>query len=102
MIYPELEKRYVSRAELCNALGTNDRQARLYIESLRREGIPVISSSGKSGYKVASGLADVADARAALEELRSKAISIFAAAKPLRKFIEDMQGTEFEQLTLDF
>ena len=105
-----LESRWVSREELCTMLGTNDRAVRAFIEDLnirlKSHGKCVLSTSSKKGYHVGNPCSDedVALANAILEELKSKAISIFERRQSIENFIkfsESAKASESEtQLSL--
>ena len=89
-----LESRWVSREELCTMLGTNDRAVRAFIEDLnirlKSHGKCVLSTSSKKGYHIGNPCSDedVALANAILEELKSKAISIFERRQSIENFIK--------------
>jgi len=105
-----LESRWISREELCAMLGTNDRAVRSYIEDLnvrlRSHGRCILSSSSRRGYHIPNPLSeeDVAFANHVLDELKSKAISIFARRQAVEDFIKFSQSakdaTKETQLTL--
>lgn len=96
-----MEERFVTREELCALLGTNDRQARKAIELFRRSH-PVISTSGRKGYKIANSEEDVKLAKQALKELRNKALTTLKDYKQLKAFIESFEAINDPQLKIEF
>lgn len=91
-ILRELEQRWVTREELAMMLGTNDRNVRLWIESMNTklgEGHRcILSTSARKGYHIPdfNSEEDIKLVRIAINELKSKAISIFERRKPLEDF----------------
>jgi hypothetical protein len=61
---------FVEKSKLSN--NREDRQIREAIETLQREGYPVISSSGKPGYRLAVDEADIEDYIVELESRRKQ------------------------------
>lgn len=105
-----LESRWVTREELCDMLGSNDRAVRSYIEDLnirlKGHGKCVLSSSSRKGYHIPNPLSeeDVAIANMVLNELKSKAISIFERRQSVENFIKFAESAKVvgkeEQITL--
>lgn len=95
-----LESRWVTREELCDMLGANDRAVRAYIEDLnirlKSHGRCVLSSSSRRGYHIPNPLSeeDVAIANMVLNELKSKAISIFERRQSVENFIRYSESTK--------
>lgn len=91
-ILKELEQRWVTREELAVMLGTNDRNVRLWIEAMNTklgEGHRcILSTAARKGYHIPSFYSDEDKrlVRMAINELKSKAISIFERRKPLEDF----------------
>ena len=89
-----LENRWVSREELAEMLGTNDRAARAFIEdlnvTLRSFGKCILSSASRKGYHIPNPLdpEDVALANAVLNELKNKAISLFVRRQSIEDFLK--------------
>lgn len=71
----------------------NERRARAYTESLTKQLIGknscVLSTASKEGYHISNPRSeeDMMLARKAVNELKSKAISIFERRKPIENFI---------------
>lgn len=105
-----LENRWISREELAEMLGTNDRAARAFIEdlnvTLRSFGKCILSSASRRGYHIPNPLdpEDVALANAVLNELKNKAISLFVRRQSIEDFLkyaESAKDSQYEtQLTL--
>ena len=68
------KKNAISRTQLATLTGLNDRANRLAIESARRNGIKIISSSGGVGYYIAE---NDEEWLSSLEEYKRRAISEF-------------------------
>jgi biotin operon repressor len=98
-----LESGWLSREELSQMLGVPDRAVRNYIEDLnirlRSHGRCVLSSSSRKGYHIPNPLSDedVAFANHVLDELKSKAISIFARRQAVEDFIKFSQSAKDAQ-----
>ena len=87
--------KYVENSKLANCL--EDRQIRTAIEHLQRDGYPVISSSGKPGYKLAGNDAEMESYIAELESRRDQlADKIKALRQPRHKltWTEPMKETQ--------
>lgn len=89
-----LESRWVTREEIAEMLGTNDRAARSYIEELnlrlKSHGKCILSSSSRKGYHIGNPYneEDIALANAVLVELKNKAISLFERRQSVENFIK--------------
>lgn len=105
-----LEQRWATRDELKVMLGCSDRAARAYIEELNERlmayGKCVVSTSSRAGYHIPSpyNQQDLEIVAQAIEELKSRAISVFERRKVLENFIKNsvsLKETEKEvQLSL--
>ena len=86
-------------------LGCSERGARAYTEELTQKLIPlgtcVLSTAAKKGYHIPDigNPEDIELARIAVDELKSKAISIFERRKAIDNFLERVPKVE-TQLTL--
>ena len=95
-----LEGGWLSREELSQMLGLPDRAVRSYIEDLntrlRSHGRCILSSSSRKGYHIPNPLSDedVAIANHVLDELKSKAISIFTRRQAVEDFIKFSQSAK--------
>lgn len=104
-IIKELQSRWVPREELSNMLGLPDRAARGYLEELSRKleafGMCILSTAAKKGYHIPDPTSeeDVRIAGTAVNELKSKAISIFERRKSIENFLSKASRGA-EQLTL--
>lgn len=104
-IIHELSIRWVTREEICVMLGLPDRAARAYIEDLSKKlevlNLCILSTSGRAGYHIPNreDKDDVALAEGVLQELKSKAISIFERRKPIENFLRNAERQDI-QLTL--
>lgn len=104
-IIRELRTRWVSREEIGQMLGVPDRAARSYIEELNKKlevfDLCIISTSSKKGYFIPDPAKpeDIELAERVLDELQSKAISIFDRRKAINNFLNHCQRTE-TQLSL--
>lgn len=98
-IIRELKSRWVSKWELCDMLNlprtsNGERKARLYTEQLTQvlltQNSCVLSTAARKGYHIPDPLdeGDVALARGAVEELKSKAIAVFERRKPIENFLK--------------
>lgn len=96
-----LKEKYVTRGELCDILHSSDRSVRAIIQAVKRE-YPVISTSSRSGYKIASTADDLPAVEDSLRNNRAKAISIFEGQKKLREFRDKLTHNAAEQLHLEF
>lgn len=105
-IIAALKERWVSREELSQMLGLSERKAREWAEDLTQRLLPinlcVLSTSAKKGYHIPNpnNEEDIKLAEGALEELKSKAISIFERRKPIENFIKNVDPQRDVQLTL--
>ena len=105
-IINELRARWIPRDELAMMLGTTERQARSYTEELTQKLIPfgtcVLSTAAKKGYHIPdpANADDVALASTAIEELKSKAISIFNRRKAIEAFLTKANKPIEVQLSL--
>lgn len=92
----ELESRWVTREELRELLGGNisDRNVRGFIEELNKKlanyGKCIVSTSARAGYHIPNPHSedDLRIVASAVEELKSKAISIFERRKMLEDFMK--------------
>jgi len=91
---------FVTRDQLASMLKCSDRQARLFIQEVKKR-LPVISSSKIKGYKIATTADDLALVEQAIKDNRAKALSILAGQKELKKFMKSYHK-DVEQLTFDF
>lgn len=104
-IIHELRSRWVPKEELSEMLGCSERGARAYTEELTQKLIPfgtcVLSTAAKKGYHIPdlNNPEDVELARIAVDELKSKAISIFERRKAIDNFLDRVPKT-ITQLTL--
>lgn len=98
-----LEQRWVSKEELRATLGMSERAVRDYLAGLNERLAPygkcVLSTAARKGYKIpnAHNDEDLRLAAAAVEELKSKAISIFSRRKVLEDFLKNAQTAKEEQ-----
>lgn len=105
-IITALKERWVPREELASMLGLAERQSRVWVENLTQRLLPmnlcVLSTAAKKGYHIPSPTneEDVKLAEGALQELKSKAISIFERRKPIENFLKKADGQRDIQLTL--
>lgn len=95
-----LQERFVTREELCSLLHTNDRQVRNEIMYLRRT-YPIISTSGRKGYKIATSNEDLQLAKQSMKELRNKALTTLKGYKQIKNFIKGFEEID-PQLELEF
>ena len=105
-----LEERWVSRDELQRMLGSGDRGVRAYIADLNTRlkdyGKCILSTSSRKGYHIPNPMDedDLELVRGAVEELKSKAISIFEHRQSLENFLrtaqEKAEQPRITQLTL--
>jgi hypothetical protein len=91
---------FVTRDQLASILKCGDRQARLFMQEVKKQ-FPVISSSKIKGYKIASTASDLALVEQSIRDNRAKAISIFEGQKKLKDFMKSYHK-DMEQLTFDF
>lgn len=104
-IITELRARWVDRLELAEMLGCSERAARAYTEELTQKlsafGTCVLSTAARKGYHIPdpNNPEDVELARTAIDELKSKAISIFERRKAIDNFLVRIPKKE-TQLTL--
>lgn len=92
-IIKELQSRWIPREELSALLGLPDRAARGYLEELSKKlesfGMCILSTAAKKGYHIPdpNSEEDVRIASTAVNELKSKAISIFERRKSIENFL---------------
>lgn len=91
---------FVSRDQVASILKCGDRQARLFIQKVKKY-YPVISSSKNKGYKIATTADDLALVEQSIKDNRAKAISIFEGQKKLKDFMKSYHK-DVEQLTFNF
>lgn len=79
--------RIVFGQEACTNLGndTKDRKIRKAIESLRNRGIPIISNSGKAGYKLDT---DPENIECMIRELKSRIIHLQQRVDAISSYYE--------------
>lgn len=98
-----LEQRWVSRVEIAEMLGTNDSSARAYIAELnlrlRSYGKCVLSSATRKGYHIPSPYNDddITVANIAVNELKSKAVSIFERRQAIEDFLKYAESAKASQ-----
>lgn len=99
-IIHQLKLRWVPKEELQEMLGTSERGARAWIETLNAELKTqfscVLSTGRHKGYHIPNPLDenDVAEANAILAELKSKAISIFDRRTAVENFTKYAQSAD--------
>jgi hypothetical protein len=112
-IINELKARWVTKEELADMLelpATKDRErkARAYTEELTQRlasfNLCVLSTAAKKGYHIPnpSNEEDMDLANRAIEELKSKAISVFERRKPIENFVKNaMQFRDSKPVQLE-
>ncbi len=95
-----LEGKWYTKWELMEMHNMSERDVRRAIQSIKRTH-PLISTSKRCGYKIATTEDDVLWALNAIEDNRCKAITILAGLKNLKKFVDE-HSDHTVQLTLDF
>lgn len=106
-----LESSWVSKEELMLLLGgVSERVARSYIEALNdklsKYGKCIVSTAARKGYHIPdrNNLEDLKIVANAIEELKSKAVSIFTRRKTLEDFLNNAKssadGELLKQLSL--
>lgn len=105
-IIHELRRRWITKEELCVMLECSERGARAYTEELTQKLIPfgtcVLSTAARKGYHIPdiNNPEDVELARTAVNELKSKAVSIFERRKAIDNFLERIPKKDDLQLSL--
>lgn len=98
-----LEHGWVTKEELSEALGMNERAVRGYIAALNEKLAPfnkcVLSTAACKGYKIPNkhDPEDRALVEHAVAELKSKAVSIFARRKVLDDWLRDYEASQATQ-----
>lgn len=87
-VYNKLSHKPITRGKLCSLLHIDDRAVRKNIESMRRKGIPICSSSESAGYFLARSRADV---ERTANEYKKRAIKELEIAKKLLSYKLDNQ-----------
>ncbi len=77
----------ISRRELVQLVGTNDRMIRMAIHELREEGSLIISDTKKGGYYYP---ATITEAEQYARSMKNRAIQCLEASKAARKSVEKM------------
>ena len=75
----------ISREALASKLGVTDRKAREHIEQARREGYFIINDQDGGGYYRS---ADIADLERQYRQDKTRALSILARCKDMRKVLK--------------
>jgi biotin operon repressor len=98
-----LEHGWVSKEQLRSTLGLSERAVRDYLAGLNERLAPygkcILSTAARKGYKIPNSH-DEEDLRivaAAIDELKSKAVSIFARRKVLEDFLKSAQTEKSEE-----
>lgn len=101
-----LENGWLTREELSSMLGLSDRATRAYIEelnkTLRPYGKCVLSSASRKGYHIPNPCneEDIAIANAVVNELKSKAISIFERRQSVEDFLKSAESARSTESTI--
>lgn len=98
-----LESRWISREELAEMLGLTDRATRSYLENLnttlRPYGKCILSTASRKGYHIPSPFndEDVAIANHVVNELKNKAVSLFARRQAIEDFLKYAESAKAVQ-----
>lgn len=98
-----LEHGWVSKEELRATLGLSERAVRDYLAGLNERLAPygkcILSTASRKGYKIPNSHNEDAlrIVASAIDELKSKAISIFARRKVLEDFLKNSQTAKEEE-----
>ena len=98
-----LENGWVSKEQLRSTLGLSERAVRDYLAGLNERLAPygkcILSTAARKGYKIPNSHNedDLRIVAAAIDELKSKAVSIFARRKVLEDFLKNAQTAKEEQ-----
>ena len=94
-LYRELKSRTMTKADVMDFLGCDERGARAFIHEVAIR-VPVISTSDKKGYRVADRTKphDVKEAKHAMLENEKRADEILKRNAPLKEFFRQIESNE--------
>ena len=94
-LYRELKSRIMTKADVMDFLGCDERGARAVIHEVAIR-VPVISTSDKKGYRVADRTKphDVKEAKHAMLENEKRADEILKRNAPFKEFFRQIESNE--------
>lgn len=100
LIINMLKVRFVTKSELIELFHLSDRSIRALVQQIKKD-YPVISTSNKKGWKIATNVDDLPFVEDSLRNNRAKAITILEGQKQLKLFCKSHKKTKYEQLTFE-
>lgn len=94
-LYRELKSRTMTKADVMDFLGCDERGARAFIHEVAIR-VPVISTSDKRGYRVADRTKphDVKEAKHAMLENEKRADEILKRNAPFKEFFRQLESND--------